>query len=152
MRKLMILAAFMLLLASGCDRGPEGRNLPSKLESRGGFDIKGQILTLTTTTSKASRDSAFPAAGRPRTGAGSPGALAVSISSASSGECKFESNDVAMILYTNATKFDPKDTTAGRTFPITLRGRKIQAKGRIFGGNDGDCLLVADTIKLEPET
>lgn len=159
MRKLMIWAAFMLLLASGCDRGPEdGKAASGPLRSKGRFELKGQINTLTATSSKASasQDSPeSPAAGaRPRRGVGSPGALAVSISSASTGSdsCKFESNDIAMVLYTTETEFDPSDTPAGRTFPINLRGRNIQAKGQLFGRDNDECLLVADTIKIEPET
>lgn len=158
MRKLMIWAAFMLLLASGCDRGPGGGNAASgPLQSKGRFDLKGQINTLTATSSASARQASpgSPASGgRPRSGVGSPGALAVSISSASSGSdsCKFESKDVVMVLYTTETKFDPSDTPAGRTFPTTLRGRNIQAKGQLFGRGDDECLLVADTIKIEPET
>lgn len=146
----------MLMLASGCDQGPgDGKAASGPLRSKGRFELKGQINTLTATSSKASASQDSPAAGaRPRSGVGSPGALAVSISSASTGSdsCKFESNDVVMVLYTTETEFDPSDTPAGRTFPINLRGRSILAKGQLFGRGDDECLLVADTIKIEPET
>lgn len=147
MRRHMIPVAIFLMMASACDGPGNGDRLTGP-----SFDLEGQIITLAATDASTAERSESPSKGRPRMGDGSPGSLAVTVSSASiaSSSCKLQSDDVAMILYARDTKFEPTEVPSSRTFPINLRGRNIRAKGRLIGQVD-DCLFLAETIELMPE-
>lgn len=137
------LVGFVLLASSG--RGGTPAASPTPGESPGATASP----RVTATPRKTSKPSPTPSAGPT---AGSGGLLVVRVSSPpdEAGDCELRAGDVATVMWTDRTEFQPASLAENRNFPQNLVRVNVQVTGRLDRLKGGPCVFVAERLRLAP--